>query len=201
MQNFHNTILSRIYRKGRGWVFTPVNFSDLGNRNAIKQVLARLTDAGKIRRLSRGIYDYPKKHPKLGELSAGYDDIAKALAGKEALRIQPFGAYAANLLGLTEQVPAKIVFLTDGASRTVLVGNKTIVLKKTSPKNMVTANHISGMVIQALRYLGKEHIDDRVMERLKQVLRDEDKKRLIRDIQYAPDWIGNIFRKLAKQEG
>ncbi|VAW19618.1 hypothetical protein MNBD_BACTEROID05-146 [hydrothermal vent metagenome] len=201
MQSFHNNILSRIYRKGRGWVFTPVNFSDLGNRNAIKQVLARLTDSGKIRRLSRGLYDYPKKHPKLGELSASYDDIAKALAGKEALRIQPFGAYAANLLGLTEQVPAKIVFLTDGASRTILVGNKTIVLKKTSPKNMVTANRISGKVIQALRYLGKEYIDERAMERLNQVLRDKDKKQLIRDIQYAPDWIGNIFRKLAKWEG
>jgi len=200
MQSLHKNILNRIQGKGRGWVFTPVNFSDLGNRNAVKQVLARLTESGHIRRLSRGLYDYPKKHPKLGELSAGYEDIAKALAGKDGLRIQPSGAYAANLLGLTEQVPAKIVFLTDGASRTVLVGNKTIVLKKISPKNMVTANRISGMVIQALRYLGKSHVDDRVVERLNQSLRVEDKKQLMRDIQYAPDWIGNIFRKISKAE-
>ncbi len=198
MKSLHKNIFNRMHGKGRGWVFTPVSFSDLGNRNAVKQVLARLTNAGHIRRLSRGLYDYPKKHPKLGELSANYEDIAKTLAGKEGLRIQPSGAYAANLLGLSEQVPAKIVFLTDGETRTVMVGKKTIVLKKASPKNMVTANRISGMVIQALRYLGKAHVDDRTIERLHQSLTAKDKKQLMRDIQYAPDWIGSIFRKLAK---
>lgn len=199
MQSIHNNVLKRIYAKGRGWVFTPVDFSDLGNRNTIKQVLTRLTNAGQIRRLARGLYDYPKSHPKLGLLSAGYGDIARALAGKDGLRIQASGAYAANLLGLTDQVPAKIVFLTDGKSRTVLAGNKTIILKKTSPKNMVTANRISGTVIQALRYMGKDHLDDQVVERLSRSLKIEDKKQLMRDIQYAPDWIGCVFRQLAKE--
>ncbi len=200
MQSIQNKILKIVYGKGRGWVFTPVSFADLGSRDAIKKALGRLKDADKIRRLTRGVYYYPKKHHILGEQSANYKEIARALAGKDSLRIQPSGAYAANLLGLSDQVPAKIVFLTDGASRTVLIGNRKIVLKRTTPKNMVTANRMSGLVIQALKFLGKEYINDKVMGQLNRQISVEDKKQLMKDIRYAPIWIANIFRKLSKEE-
>ena len=97
------------------------------------KALERMADSGAIRRLARGLYDYPEKHHALGELPANYERIAQALAGRDNLKIQPSGAYAANLLGLTEQVPAKIVFLTDGANRTVQVKNQQIILKRTTP--------------------------------------------------------------------
>lgn len=197
MRSIQNNIVRRIHGKGRGWVFTPVSFSDLGSRDAIKKALGRLKAAGEIRRLTRGVYDYPRVHPVLGERSANYKDIAQALAGKNGLRIQPSGAYAANLLGLTEQVPVKMVFLTDGANQTLAVGNKKIVLKRTTPKNMATANRISGLVIQALRYLGKEHIDDKIMGQLSRQISAKDKKQLMKDIHYAPAWIADIFRALS----
>lgn len=200
MKSIQDNILKRIHGKGMGCVFTPVDFADLGSRDAIKKALGRLKDAGEIRRLTRGVYDYPKMHPVLGEQSANYKDIAKALAGKKGLRIQPSGAYAANLLGLTEQVPARIVFLTDGANQTVVIGNKKIVLKRTTPKNMATANRISGLVIQALRYLGREHVDDQIIDQLKRKIRADDRKQLMKDIRYAPAWIADIFRKLSKEE-
>lgn len=195
-QTIDNKVVSRIYGKKRGWVFTPINFLDLGSRMAVDQALGRLTKSGTIRRLSRGLYDYPVKHPDFGDLPPNYDRIAQALVGRDNLRIQPSGAYAANLLGLTEQVPAKIVFLTDGPNRKVQVGKRTIILKRTTPRNMATAGRISGLVIQALRYLKRGNIDSAVVIKLKRRLSDDDKSTLMNDIRYAPAWIGNIFRKI-----
>ncbi len=196
LQSIENKVISRIYGKKRGWVFAPIDFLDLGSRDAIDQTLGRLTKSGVIRRLARGLYEYPQKHPKLGILPANYEKIAQALAGRDNLKIQPSGAYAANLLGLTQQVPAKIVFLTDGANRTVLINKQQIKLKRTTPKNMATAGRVSGLVIQALRYLGQNHIDNNIIRILKKKLSDAEKRQLINDIRYAPAWIGNIFRQL-----
>ena len=195
-QSIGSKVVSRIYGKKRGWVFTPNHFLDLGSRTAVAKALERLADSGTIRRLARGLYDYPEKHPVLGELPANYERIAQALAGRDSLKIQPSGAYAANLLGLTEQVPARIVFLTDGANRTVRINKQQIVLKRTTPKNMATAGRVSGLIIQALRYLGKDHVDDEIIGILKKRLSQDDKLQLMGDLRYAPVWIGTIFRQL-----
>ena len=196
MQSIVAKLKNRIYSKDKGFVFTKSHFLDFGSRTAVAKALERLADSGAIRRLARGLYDYPEKHPVQGDLPANYECIAQALAGRDNLKIQPSGAYAANLLGLTEQVPAKIVFLTDGANRIVQVKNQQIVLKRTTPKHMATAGNMSGLVIQALRFLGKEHIDDKVIGILKKRLTGEDRRRLIRDLRYAPAWIGLIFKQL-----
>jgi len=196
LQSMENRIFNRICSKNRGWVFTPSHFLDLGSRTAVAQALVRLVRAGSIRRLAHGLYDYPEKHPTLGDLPANYELIAQALAGRDSLKIQPSGAYAANLLGLTEQVPAKIVFLTDGSNRTVQINKQQIVLKRTTPKNMATAGRVSGLVIQALRYLGQDHVDDNIIGMLKKRLSGDDKRQLMNDIRYAPVWIGTIFRQL-----
>ena len=195
-QSIENMIVSRIYGNKRGWVFTPSFFYDLGSRTAIAQSLLRLAKSGTIRRLTRGLYDYPAKHPDFGDLPPNYDRVAQALVGRDNLKIQPSGAYAANLLGLTEQVPAKIVFFTDGPNRKVQIGKQTIVLKRTTPRNMATAGRISGLVIQALRYLKQGNIDSTVVAKLKRRLSDADKNMLMNDIRYAPAWIGDIFRKI-----
>lgn len=148
--------------------------------------------------MARGLYDYPKKHSKLGLLSPTVDAIAKALKDRDAARIVPSGAYAANALGLSEQVPMRIVYLTDGGSRKVELGKRVIELKKTTPKNLATADRASGLVIQALRYLGKDHVDDSVVAKLRSRLSDADKKILLKDVVYAPAWMGPIFRRIAE---
>ena len=196
MQSIAKRVKKRIYSKGRGFVFTKSHFIDIGTGKTVAKALERLADQGVIRRLARGLYDYPKIHPDLGELPANYENVAKALAGRDCLKIQSSGAYAANLLGLNEQVPAKIVFLTDGPNRTVHINKQQIVLRRTTPKNMATAGRISGLVIQALRYMGKNHIDDKTIGILRNRLSQKDKRLLISDIRYAPAWIGEIFRQL-----
>jgi hypothetical protein len=127
------------------------------------------------------------------------DALAKAIADKASLRLQPSGAYAANLLGLTEQVPMKLAFLTDGASRSVQVGKQIILLRHTTPRNMATAGRISGLVIQALRHFKQTNVDDSVIEKLTVRLTAEDKKVLLQDAPLAPVWIGNIMRRIAQE--
>src|ERR1700678_2566410 len=114
MQTVDAKLISRIYGSGRGSAFTPNDFFDIGRRGAVDKALSRRTSKGTIRRLARGFYEYPREHPELGKLSPDIEKVAKALAGKDRIRLQPAGAYATNLLGLSEQVPAKVVFLTDG---------------------------------------------------------------------------------------
>ena len=199
-QALADKILSRIYSKKRGWVFTQVHFLDLGNDFGIRKAFQNLHERGVITRISRGLYVYPQTHPKLGVLSPTFDQIAQALAGKDDLRIQPSGAYAANILGLSDQVPAKIVFLTDGTNRKIKIGKREIILKRTTPKNMATAGRTSGLVIQALRYLGKEYVDDTIVDTLAQRLGPDDRRQLRKDIRHAPAWIGEIFRRLAERD-
>lgn len=195
-----NKVLSRIYGKGRGWVFTPNHFLDLGQRKSIDMALSRLRDEGSIRHLAHGLYDYPKKHPKLGLLSPGPDGVARAIAKSEATRLQPSGAYAVNLLGLSQQVPTQIVYLTDGANRTVQIGKQQIRLKRTTPKNMVTAGTTAGLVIQALRYLGEKGVTTSHVAHLQRTLSTDDRKKLWAARIHAPAWMRNYFEQILGEE-
>lgn len=197
-QTIDNKVTYRIYGNKRGWVFTPSNFYDMGSQFAVRKTLERLAKTGIIRRLAKGLYDYPKRHPVLGVLSPDYRQVGKAIARQNKLRLLPSGAYAANLLGLSEQVPARIIFLTDGYARKIAFGKQEIILQKTTPKNMAASGRISGLVIQALRYLGKAHVDSQTINKLKRLLSKKDKDQLLRDISCAPAWIGEIFRKVVK---
>lgn len=192
-------ILATVRRSGRGSVFVPADFLEIGSREAVDIALHRLTKKGTIRRLARGVYDFPKEHPVLGPLSPSADAVAKALAGRDRTRLQPAGAYAANVLGLSEQVPAKTVFLTDGPSRTVKIGPTTIQLRRTTAKNMETAGRLSGLLIQALRELGKEHVTPERREHLKRTLPAVKRRELIKDLRLAPAWMHPIFRELAEE--
>lgn len=192
-------IFKAINSLGHGAVFVPTDFLSFGSRQAVDIVLYRLVRKGTIRRLARGIYDFPKDHPKIGKLQPSPEKIAKALVGRDCTRIQPTGAYAANILGLSEQVPAKVVFLTDGPSRTVKIGTTTIQLRRTTPKNMAMAGRLSGLLVQALRELGKEHITPQRIEHLKRTIPLNARQELLKDMRFAPEWMHSIFKELAEE--
>jgi hypothetical protein len=197
LQTIDNRVISRIYGSGRGSAFTPNAFLDLGSRDAVDKALSRLAANGTLRRLARGLYDYPREHPELGVLSPDIQKVAKALAGKDRIRLQPAGAYAANLLGLSEQVPAKVLFLTDGPSRTVKIGRQEIQLRRTTPRTMAMAGRLSGLLMQALRHLGKEHITPTRVSHLKRTLPARERQRLLKDLPLAPAWMHPLLRELA----
>ncbi len=173
---------------------------DLGSRQAVDLALHRLAKKGTLRRLARGLYDYPRIDPELGFLSPTIDAVVKALKGRDKILLQPSGGYAANLLGLSDQVPMKIVFLTDGPARRVQIGKQVIMLKHTTPRAMATAGRISGLVIQVLRHLGQRHVDDAVVAGLQKRLTANDKRQLLKDLRYTPAWTAAILRRVAGPE-
>jgi hypothetical protein len=200
VHSIDSQVLATILKRGPGTVFVPADFLDLGSREAIDVVLHRLARRGTIRRLARGLYDLPKEHPVLGPLSPSAETVAQALARRDRTRLQLAGASAANALGLSEQVPAKVVFLTDGPTRLVKVGTMTIQLRRTTPKNMAAAGRLSGLVIQALRELGKEHVTTARLQHLKQTLPVEKRRELMADLKLAPAWMHPFIRELAEEE-
>ena len=200
LKSIDSRILEAINARGRGSVFVPTDFLDFGSREAVDVVLHRLLRKETIRRLARGIYDFPKEHPVLGWLQPSPEKIAGALVGRDCTRIQPTGAYAANILGLSEQVPAKIVFLTDGPSRTIKIGLTTIQLRRTTAKNMAMAGRLSGLLMQALRELGKENVTTERIEHLKRIIPLDKRQELRNDIRLIPEWMHPIFRKLAEED-
>lgn len=200
IQAVDSRIVTAINGRGRGSVFVPADFLDIGSRTAVDVVLHRLARQGTIRRLARGVYEFPIEHPVLGQLTASAEDIARALAGRDRIRIQPSGAYAANVLGLSEQVPAKAVFLTDGPTRTVKIGLTTIQFRRTSPKNMEAAGRLIGLLIQAFRNLGQSNVTAERLEHLKRTIPVEKRRELLKDLRLAPAWMHPIFRELAEEK-
>ena len=196
MQDIEQAMIRRIRGSGKGWCFTPTDFADLGGTAAVWTALHRLMQRGIIRRLAQGLYDFPRTHAELGVLSPDPEAVAQALARGRRIRVQSSGAYAANLLGLSEQVPARIVFLTDGTPRRIRFRNQEIVLRRTTPRNMTTAGRISGTVIQALRYIGKERITPAHRQTLARRLSAAEKQQLLKDRVNAPGWMRRLLTEI-----
>lgn len=192
-------LLKRIISKRRGWVFTPADFLDLGSRTAVGLALMRHARAGTIRQLARGVYDYPRTSKRFGMHYPSTEAIARALQGRHATRMQLAGAHAANALGISDQVPVRTIYLTDGVSRRVKIGGQEIILKRTTPRNMATAGRLSGLVIQALRWFGQKHVDEKIIAKLRRNLKPDDRATLGKDAKFAPAWIGAILHQLAAE--
>jgi len=201
MTTIQDTILDRIRRQGRGKVFIPKDFLDLGSRDAADQSLSRLVRSGDIQRLGRGLYHFPQVNKRLGiPLSPDLDEIADALARQTGSRVVPSGAVAANQLGLSTQVPAQPVYLSDGRTRQVRIGNTTIQIRHAAPKELPVGSRTSAMVFQALRHLGQAAVDGKVIGQLRRALSPDQRRGLLQDARYTTDWIGAVIRQLDPDE-
>ena len=200
LNSIDTQIARRVQRSARGTVFTPDSFAALGSRASIDKALQRIVARGELRRLSRGLYDKPRQDELLGTLWPSVDAVVKAVAGKDKLRTQPAGVYAANMLGLSEQVPAKVVLLTDGISRTVQAGPMRISLKRTTPRQMAAAGRLSGLMIQAFKSLGAPHITPERIERLRETIPAAERARLVQDLALAPAWMRPALLAVARDD-
>uniref|UniRef100_Q07JA4 Type IV toxin-antitoxin system AbiEi family antitoxin domain-containing protein n=1 Tax=Rhodopseudomonas palustris (strain BisA53) TaxID=316055 RepID=Q07JA4_RHOP5 len=181
-------IMKRASTAGRGSVFTPSDFLDISGRSTVDQALSRLVKIGRLRRLARGLYDFPKMHAKLGALAPAPDVVARALARETGSVVQIAGARAANELGLSTQVPAKNTYLTDGPARRVVLGKRVVDLRHASPKHLVAPGSPAGTVVQALRHLGPQRAPD-IVQVASQRLSIGDKKLLGKSLNQAPAWM------------
>jgi hypothetical protein len=146
--------------------------------------------------LTQGVYDYPRIHKKLGMLAPNPDDVAAVLAAKTGSRVQVSGARAANLLGLTDQVPAQLVYLTDGPPHRVKIGAQTIRLKPARPSKFPGAGTQAGLAIQAIRAVGSNASEDLVVRQLSRAMSADDRRQLAKLTKYAPGWSHKIIRRL-----
>lgn len=199
-QSIVTSVKNRIFGHGKGWVFTAYNFADLGSDSGVRTALSRLQEEKIIRRLAQGIYDYPKSHEVLGILTPTVEAVANAYAEKNGAKIQASGAYAANVLGLSEQVPGKVVFLTDGPTGKIKIKNLVISFKKTTVRNMHAVGSRESLVIQAFKFMGQENIDDNMLEKARKLLKQSKRKEFEKNIQYAPRWIRVLLIKLMEKD-
>jgi hypothetical protein len=197
MQTMRDQIVARIERLPSGEVFSGKDFLDIASRDMIDKTLGGLARSGTIRRLRRGLYDVPRMNPALGgELSPDIDSAAQAIARRQRWKIVPDGPWAANLLGLSTQVPAKIVYLTDGPSKAVPIARRTIQFKHARPKSMAGLDGKSALVVQALRSLGKERVGKKEIEKLRALLTPAEKRKLVKDNRFSVDWIFEVAQQI-----
>jgi hypothetical protein len=197
MKSLQTTILERLRKSDAGSVYTPKDFLDLASRAAVDQTLSRLVRAGQLQRAGRGLYHVPQMNRRLGiAVPPDVDQLATALARKTGSRLLPSGATAANQLGLSTQVPAKAVYLTDGRSRRLRVAAFDIQFKHAAQGHFNVRHRSSALVFQALRYLGKDAVGDRTLRALRSALTSAQRRALRDDARYAPGWVAGIVRGL-----
>lgn len=191
-------ILDRIRTGPKDHVWTPQDFLDLGTRAAVDNALSRNCKSGIINRAGRGLYHVPRNHPALGSLGPSYDAMQDLVHRKAGGDVFPTGAHAANVLGLSDQVPMRSWHLTTGPSRRIRSGKSEIVLRHISPRFVSTKNPKSSHVILALRWIGKRAVDDDVVTKLRRNLSPADRAALPADAACAPAWIADIFHRIAQ---
>jgi hypothetical protein len=189
-------IMKRIRGKGRGWVFTPKHFIDLGTRGSIDMALSRLAKAGDIRRIGRGLYDYPRQHPSLGTLTPDVGSIAGAVSTQTGDRLAPSGAAAANQLGLSTQVPAKASYATSGRTRVKKAAGRSVTLRHSRAPVLDNASDAANSVLQALAYLGRDKVDADVIKRFAARIDDRDMHVLVQNRPRMSGWMGDVILKI-----
>lgn len=189
-------IMKRVRGKGRGWAFTPKDFLDLGTRASVDMALTRLMQGGDIRRIGRGLYDYPKLHSKLGALTPDTDTIVQAVATQSGDKVFSSGASAANRLGVSTQVPARASYVTSGTSRVKIVTGRTIALKRSRAPILDHASSDVNAVLQMLAHVGKANIDDDLIHRCAAILDDHDLKVLKKSHALMPGWMSDAVFKI-----
>ena len=201
MLSVNSQIFEYVKRNRRGKIFFTTDLRNTGSSDAVRQELSRLCRKGIIVRLSAGMYLYPKLHKYLGVLFPSVEEIIKSISRKEKSRLIPAGSYALNKLGLSTQVPMKIVFLTDGAPRVMKIGKKlTINLQKTTAKNLAFKGRITLLTVSALKEIGKDKVSDAQMNKIKEVLKHEPNQIIKHDAALAPEWISILLLKCLHHE-
>lgn len=182
-------IRTRIIQKGEGQLFVVSDFADLNNDSLVTRVLSRLEKENFLVRLSQGLYLYPSRN-RYGIHKPTIDLIAQAIAEKDKARIIPSGLTALNLLGLSTQVPMNAVFLTNGTPRTISVGNRKIIFKKSVPKNFAYKSDLFSQVVFAMKEIGEDKLDADIISKIKLIIAREKNQEVIKqDFLIAPLWI------------
>jgi hypothetical protein len=203
MSDLKFAISSQINAAGAGHVWVPTDFAHLGNRDAIDKTLQRMVLAGDLRRIDRGLYDKPTINRLTQRpTTPDYRAIVEAIARRDQLRLLVDGMTAANDLGLTDAVPARVTIHTDARRRAIKLDKLTIDFKQTAPSRLYWAGRPAMRVVQALHWLKDTVSDrDRILNRLSQLLADPThgvalRQDLLDGFNTLPAWMQSLIREL-----
>ena len=195
MASIDQQIEDIISKKKAGTILFTEEFEPLGNSGAVNTAIHRAEKKGLIKRLVRGVFAKPKDSSLVGEVLPSVEEVAIAMAKRDRARILPTGAYAMYQLGLTTQLPLKVVFLTDGSPRKITIGKRTIQFKLTTPKMLSLKGKISKLVAQALKSIGNGKVTEDEEQKIIKLLKQEDRSHLRHDISLSPQWIAETMAK------
>lgn len=196
----YDSVFYFISGHGRGWAFSSNDLIQKFERQQIDNVLSDLVKAKKIRRVSRGIYDYPKYSELLKkELSPDIEQVARAIGRKFNWRIEVSGESALNILNLSTQIQAKYIYLSDGPNKSYKLFNDVeIEFKKSVLKDIGFRYKESSLIVQALKSLGKEHITDEIIEKIKEQIDPKMYEKILKDTQSTTVWVYEIIKQICK---
>ena len=199
--DYLNQIRGNIERAEAGSVFVSTDFTDITDKKTVNMGLIRLADEGLIKKILFGVYYKPEFSKLLGEAVApSPNKVAHALARNFGWTIVPCGDTALNLLGLSTQVPSQWVYVSDGAYKEYTFDNTTIKFKRTTNKEISKVSYKTALTIQALKALGKENITEQVILRLKKILTDEEKEKMLAESKSATSWVLELIKVICKDE-
>ncbi len=185
-------IKERITANGENCLYVVSDFADLENDSVVTRTLSRLVEENVLVRIAQGIYLYPLRN-RFGIQRPSIDTIAESIAKKSQAQIIPSGLNALNVLGLSTQVPMNAVYITNGYSRTINVGNRAILFKKASPKYFSFQSRCFAMIVLAMKEIGEKNMTQELLDKILSLVAKESPESYEHDIRIAPQWIRRML--------
>lgn len=199
MKNLSESIFYFVAGHGRGWAFSSSDLAERFARQQIDNGLSDLAESNKIRRVARGLYDYPRYSDLLQKtLSPDIDQVANAYARKFNWRIEVSGESALNLLGLSTQIPAQYVYLSDGPSKSYDVMGTQLSFKKYTLKDIGFKHRESTLIVQALKAFGKDHLSAEIFAKIREQIAPKSHNKILRDTQGSTGWVYEAIKEICK---
>jgi hypothetical protein len=199
-KSISSQIENKIKRSRPGQIILPSDFKDFGTSTAIRKTLSRLVDQKVLVRMGQGVYVIPIHDKLFGEVLPSMEEIAASLAEKEHVKIMPTGQYALNKIGLSNQVPMKMVFLTNGTKKNITIGKSSILFQPTTTKKLAMVGSISSLLFLGLEELDLNRLKESELEKIIALLKKEDQNNLKHDLKLAPARISDfVIKNFLKQ--
>ena len=191
----NHIIEQKISRFKPGQIFSPSDFKELGSSTAIRKALSRLVEQGHVERMGQGIYVIPKKDKVFGKVLPSMEQLAEALAKKDHVKIKPSGQYALNKVGLSTQVPMRLVFLTSGNSKRIQIGKNAIIFKSSTAKKLSMKGDITSLLFLGLEELNLQKLSQTQMDRILELIKQEKPENLKYNLRLAPSKVSDFVVK------
>jgi predicted transcriptional regulator of viral defense system len=191
----NHIIEQKISRFKPGQIFSPSDFKELGSSTAIRKALSRLVEQGYVERMGQGIYVIPKNDKVFGKVLPSMEQLAEALAKKDHVKIKPSGQYALNKVGLSTQVPMRLVFLTSGNSKRIQIGKNAIIFKSSTAKKLSMKGDITSLLFLGLEELNLQKLSQTQMDRILELIKQEKPENLKYNLRLAPSKVSDFVVK------